>query len=167
MASLNKVQLIGHLGREPEVRSTPSGTAVATLSIATSERWKDKDTGEPKETTEWHRVVLYGRNAELAGEHLITGSQVYVEGALSTRKWTDAQNVERYATEVRAFELKFLGGKRKGNGSADGTPGSGAAPAASAATEKPAAKRAAARSSKPPAAASAGRQATDWDDIPL
>ena len=162
MASLNKVQLIGHLGREPEVRTTPSGTAVVTLSIATSERWKDKDTGEAKEATEWHRVVLYGRNAELAGEHLITGSQVYVEGALSTRKWTDAQNVERYSTEVRAFDLKFLGGKRKGNGSAAGT----AAPAASP-TVKPAAKRAPAAATKARAAAPASGPGTDWDDIPL
>ena len=162
MASLNKVQLIGNLGRDPEVRHMPSGAPVATLSIATSERWKDKETGEPKEATEWHRVVLYGHNAELAGEHLTTGSQVYVEGALSTRKWTDAQNVERYSTEVRAFEVKFLGGKRKGNGSGDGTSPSRAAPA-----EKPAARRAAPRAGKAPAAASASRPGTDWDDIPL
>ncbi len=163
MASLNKVQLIGNLGRDPELRYAASGTALATLSIATSERWKDKDTGEPKETTEWHRVVLHGRNAELAAEHLITGSQVYVEGALSTRKWTDAQNVERYSTEVRAFELKFLGGKRKGDGSTDAT--SAASPAAPA--EKPATKRAAARAGKAPGGSSTGRPGTDWNDIPL
>jgi single-strand DNA-binding protein len=162
MASLNKVQLIGNLGRDPEVRHTPSGTSVATLSIATSERWKDKETGEPKETTQWHRVVLHGRNAELAAEHLATGSQVYVEGALSTRTWTDAQNVERYCTEVRAFELKFLGGKRKGNSGGAGTAAAGASPAV-----KPATKRAPAAAAKARAAAPASGPGTDWDDIPL
>ena len=160
MASLNKVQLIGNLGHDPEVRHTPSGRPVATLSIATSERWKDKETGEPKEATEWHRVVLHGRNAELAAEHLATGSQVYIEGALSTHKWTDAQNVERYSTEVRAFELKFLGGKRKGNGA--GTAAAGASPAV-----RPAAKRAPAAAAKARAAAPASGPGTDWDDIPL
>ena len=160
MASLNKVQLIGHLGHDPEVRRTASGTAIATLSIATSERRKDKETGEPKETTEWHRVVLYGRNAELAAEHLATGSQVYVEGALSTRKWADARNVERYATEVRAFDIKFLGAKRNGSGA--GT----AAPAASPAS-KPATKRVPAAAAKARADAPASGPGTDWDNIPL
>ena len=161
MASLNKVQLIGNLGRDPEVR-THSGKPIATLSLATSERWTDKETGELKEATEWHRVVLHGRNAELAGEHLVTGSQVYVEGALSTRKWSDAQNVERYTTEVRAFELKFLGGKRKDNGGGNGEPTTAASQVA-----KRGAKRTSAPPAKAPATAPATNPETQWDDIPF
>jgi single-strand DNA-binding protein len=162
VASLNRVQLIGNLGRDPEVRYTLSGTPVVTVSIATSERWKDKETGEPKEATEWHRVVLHGRNAELAAEHLATGSQVYVEGALSTRKWTDAHNVERCTTEIRAFEIKFLGGRRKDNGGGNGAPATAASPGV-----RRGAKRAAAPAAKATAAAPAGGLETEWDDLPL
>jgi single-strand DNA-binding protein len=162
VTSLNKVQLIGNLGRDPEVRYTPSGTPVATVSIATSRGWKDKETGEPKAATEWHRVVLHGRNAELAAQHLVTGSRVYVEGALSTRKWTDAHNVERYATEVRAFELKFLGGKRK-----DNSAGNGAPPTPVSSSGKRAVKRASAPATEAPAAAPATSPETEWDDIPF
>ena len=162
MASLNKVQLIGNLGRDPEVRKTSSGAPVATVSIATSDRWKDKETGEIKEATEWHRVVLYGRNAELAAEHLSTGSQVYVEGALSTRKWTDAQNVQRYSTEVRAFELKFLGGKRKDSGA-----GNRSAPTEVSPTRKRGARRASVPAAEVTAASPASSPETEWDDIPL
>ncbi|ENU7738477.1 single-stranded DNA-binding protein [Salmonella enterica] len=97
---LNKVQLIGHLGQDPEARYLPNGTAVTMLSLATSDTWKDKQTGEPKERTEWHRVVLYGKLAEVAGEYLRKGSQVYIEGELRTRKWTDQNGQERYTTEV-------------------------------------------------------------------
>ena len=162
MASLNKVQLIGNLGRDPEIRQTSSGAPVATVSIATTERWKDKETGEIKEAAEWHRVVLYGRNAELAAEHLSTGSQVYVEGALSTRKWTDAQNVERYSTEIRAFELKFLGGKRKDNSAANHAPPTEVSP-----SRKRGAKRASAPAAEAPAAVPVSSPETEWDDIPL
>ena len=98
--SLNQVQLIGNLGNDPEVRYMPSGGAVANLSIATTEKWKDKATGEPKEQTEWHRVVIFGKLAEIAGEYLRKGSKVFIEGGLRTRKWTDQQGVERYTTEV-------------------------------------------------------------------
>lgn len=98
--SLNKVEIIGNLGQDPEVRYLPSGGAVANLSIATTEKWKDKATGEPKEQTEWHRVVIFGKLAEIAGEYLRKGSKVFIEGGLRTRKWTDQQGVERYTTEI-------------------------------------------------------------------
>lgn len=113
MASLNKVQLIGNLGRDPEVRYAPDGTAFATLSLATSERWKDKETGEPRESTEWHRVVFSGKLAEIAGEYLIKGSAIYVEGKLKTRKYQDKDGKDQYTTEIRCDQMKMLGGARK------------------------------------------------------
>jgi len=113
MASLNKVQLIGNLGRDPEVRYATDGTAFATLSLATSERWKDKETGEPRESTEWHRVVFSGKLAEIAGEYLIKGSAIYVEGKLKTRKWQDKDGKDLYTTEIRCDQMKMLGGARK------------------------------------------------------
>jgi single-strand DNA-binding protein len=115
MASLNKVQLIGSLGKDPELKYLPNGDAVATVSMATSETWKDKSTGEKKESTEWHRVTFFRRLAEIVGQYLKKGSQVYVEGALKTKKWTDKDGVERYTTEVVASEMKMLGGKREGD----------------------------------------------------
>ena len=113
MASLNKSQLIGHFGRDPEVRAFPDGTAVANVSIATSETWKDRQSGEQRERTDWHNVVFKRGLAEIVGKYLVKGSQVYVEGALRTRKFTDAQGVDRYVTEIHAKELLMLGGKRK------------------------------------------------------
>ena len=98
--SLNQVQLIGNLGNDPEIRYMPSGSAVANLSIATTEKWRDKTTGETKEQTEWHRVVIFGKLAEVAGEYLRKGSKVFIEGGLRTRKWSDQQGVERYTTEI-------------------------------------------------------------------
>ena len=98
--SLNKVELIGNLGADPELRYLQNGGAVANLNIATSESWKDKTTGEKKEKTEWHRVVIFGKLAEIAGEYLRKGSKVFIEGSLQTRKWTDQQGVERYTTEI-------------------------------------------------------------------
>lgn len=105
---INKVILIGNLGADPEIRYTQNNTAVATLSIATSESWKDRQTGEQRETTEWHRVVLWDKLAEIAGEYLKKGSKVYIEGQLQTRKWTDQQGVERYTTEIT---VKGYGGQ--------------------------------------------------------
>jgi single-strand DNA-binding protein len=108
---LNKVQLIGNLGRDPELRQANAGdTAIANLAIATNERWKDK-TGNPQERTEWHRVVLFGRTAEVAGEYLRKGALVYVEGRLQTRKWQDDSGSERYTPEIVAERMKMLGGK--------------------------------------------------------
>lgn len=97
---VNKVILVGHLGQDPEIRYMPNGGAVANMTLATSETWRDKQSGEQKEKTEWHRVVLFGKLAEVAGEYLRKGSQVYIEGSLQTRKWTDQAGVERYTTEV-------------------------------------------------------------------
>ena len=110
MASVNKVILVGNLGRDPEVRYMPSGDAMASLSIATTDTWKDKG-GEKQERTEWHRVVMFGKQAEIAGEYLKKGSQVYIEGRLQTRKWTDKSNIERYTTEIIADRMQMLGSR--------------------------------------------------------
>lgn len=117
MASVNKVILVGNLGRDPEVRTFPSGDQVANVAIATTDRWRDKNTGENKEATEWHRVTFHGRLAEIAGQYLRKGSQVYIEGSLRTRKWTDqATGQERYATEIRADSMQMLGARQGGQG---------------------------------------------------
>jgi single-strand DNA-binding protein len=114
MASINKVILIGNLGRDPEVRYMPSGDAVANITIATTETWKDK-AGEKQEQTEWHRVAMFGKTAEIAGEYLKKGSQVYIEGKLQTRKWTDKEGQERYTTEIRADRMQMLGSRSGGS----------------------------------------------------
>lgn len=111
---INKVILIGNLGDNPEVRYTAGGAAVANIRIATSESWKDKETGEQQERTEWHRVVFFGRLAEIVAEYLKKGSQVYVEGRLQTRKWQDKEGNDRYSTEVVANEMQMLGGRGGG-----------------------------------------------------
>lgn len=116
---INKVILVGHLGQDPEVKYMPSGSAVTNVSVATSESWKDKATGEQKDRTEWHRVVFYARLAEIVGEYLRKGSQVYVEGRLQTRKWQDQNGNDKYTTEIIANEMQMLGGKGgAGGGSA-------------------------------------------------
>lgn len=115
MASVNKVIIVGNLGRDPEMRSFPSGDQVANVTIATTDRWRDKNTGENREATEWHRVVFNGKLAEIVGQYLRKGSQVYVEGSLRTRKWTDqATGQERYATEIRADTMQMLGSRQGG-----------------------------------------------------
>ena len=114
MASVNKVILIGNLGRDPEVRYLPSGDAVANISIATTETWKDKG-GEKQEKTEWHRVSMFSKLAEIAGEYLKKGSQVYIEGRLETRKWTDKEGHERSTTEIRADRMQMLGSRSGGS----------------------------------------------------
>ncbi len=120
---INKVILVGNLGADPETRAMPSGSTVANLRIATSESWRDKQTGEQQERTEWHRVALFGRLAEVAAEYLKKGSQVYIEGSLRTRKWTDKQGQERYSTEVIGNDMQMLGGRAGGGGA---SPGGGA-----------------------------------------
>jgi single-strand DNA-binding protein len=122
---INKVILVGNLGADPETRAMPSGSTVANLRIATSESWRDKQSGEQQERTEWHRVVLFGRLGEVAAEYLKKGSQVYIEGSLRTRKWQDKQGVERYSTEIVGNEMQMLGG-RGGGGGMSGGPGGGA-----------------------------------------
>ncbi len=111
MRGVNKVILVGHLGQDPDVRAMPSGSSVANLSLATNEQWRDKNTGEPQERTEWHRLALFGRLAEIAGQYLRKGAQVYVEGRLRTRKWQDRDGHDRYSTEIVVNELQMLGGR--------------------------------------------------------
>lgn len=127
---VNKVILIGHLGADPETRAMPSGSSVANLRIATTESWRDKQSGEQQERTEWHRVALFGRLAEIASEYLKKGSQVYIEGSLRTRKWQDKQGNERYSTEIVGNEMQMLGGRGGGGGgaAASGGSASGGAP---------------------------------------
>jgi len=133
MASVNKVILIGNLGRDPEVRYSAEGSAVCNLSLATSFNWRDRNTGERREQTEWHRVVMFGRLAEIAGEYLRKGRPVYIEGRLQTRKWTGQDGVERYTTEIVAEQMQMLGGRGDSSGdfggdSFDQTPRPAAAP---------------------------------------
>jgi single-strand DNA-binding protein len=108
---VNKVIIVGNLGNDPETKYMPSGSAVTNLSVATNESWKDKQTGEQKDRTEWHRVAMFGRLAEIAAEYLRKGSQIYIEGKLRTRKWKDQQGNDRYSTEVIADEMQMLGGR--------------------------------------------------------
>ncbi|MDD2544843.1 MAG: single-stranded DNA-binding protein [Burkholderiaceae bacterium] len=127
MASVNKVIIVGNLGRDPEMRTFPSGDQVANVTIATTDKWKDKQSGEMREATEWHRVIFNGRLAEIAGQYLRKGSQVYVEGSLRTRKWTDQSGVEKYSTEIRADQMQMLGSRQGmgGGGQGGGMPSSG------------------------------------------
>jgi len=163
MASVNKVIIVGNLGRDPEMRTFPSGDRVANVTIATTDKWKDKQSGEMKEATEWHRVVFNGRLAEIAGEYLRKGSQVYVEGSLRTRKWTDKDGVEKYTTEIRADQMQMLG-SRQGMGSPSHDEGGGydSAPRSAPASRSPAPASRPAPPSKP----STGFDDMD-DDIPF
>lgn len=136
MASVNKVILVGNLGRDPEMRSFPSGDQVANVSLATTDKWRDKQTGETKEHTEWHRLVFNGRLAEIAGQYLRKGSQIYVEGSIRTRKWTDQQSgQDRYSTEIRVDQMQMLGGKQ--DGAASPAPAKSAKPAQAAPQQQP------------------------------
>lgn len=126
---INKVILVGNLGADPETRYMPSGSAVTNLSVATSESWKDKQTGEQKERTEWHKVVMFDRLAEISAEYLRKGSQVYIEGKLQTRKWQDRDGNDRWTTEIRANEMQMLGGRAGAGGAAP--MGQGAGPGSS------------------------------------
>ena len=154
MASVNKVILIGNLGRDPETRYAPSGAAICNVTLATSRNWKDKTTGEKREETEWHRVVFYDRLAEIAGEYLKKGRPVYVEGRLKTRKWTDKDGAEKYTTEVIAEEMQLLGGR---DGMQGGGDDEGHGRPRESAPSRPAASRA-------PAPA-AGKPAGNFDDM--
>lgn len=135
MASLNKVLLIGNLGADPEMRYTTGGDAVCNIRLATTDTWKDKASGEQRESTEWHRVVFYRRLAEIAGQYLKKGSQVYIEGRVRTRKWQDKDGQDRYTTEIEATEMKMLG-RRDGN-SGGAASNAGGAPVAGAASRGP------------------------------
>ncbi len=152
MASVNKVILVGNLGKDPETRYMPNGEAVTNCTIATTDTWKDKTSGEKKEATEWHRIVFYRKLAEIAGQYLKKGSQVYIEGSLKTRKWTDKEGQDKYTTEIIADTMQMLG-SRQGSGDAPARESS-AAPAAGAAAK--------------PAQPSSGSSFNDLeDDIPF
>ncbi len=162
MASVNKVILIGNLGRDPEVRYAPSGSAICNVTIATTRNWKSKDSGERQEETEWHRVVFYDRLAEIAGEYLKKGRPVYVEGRLKTRKWTDKDGVEKYTTEIIADQMQLLGSREGGGGGMSHDEGGGApAPRASGVPA-----RSGAPAGKAPAKSNTGFDDMD-DDIPF
>jgi single-strand DNA-binding protein len=163
MASVNKVILIGNLGKDPEVRYTPNGNAVCNLRIATTRTWKNKESGEKMEETEWHSVVLYDRQAEVAGEYLKKGRPVYIEGRLKTRKWQDKEGADRYTTEIVADSMQLLGSREGTGGGAtdEATPsGFGDRPA-------PASRPAAATPAAKPAAKSASGFDSMDDDIPF
>ncbi len=119
MASVNKVIIVGNLGRDPEIRYLPNGDPVASLAVATTDTWKDKNTGEKKEQTEWHRISFFGRTAEVCGQYLKKGSSVYVEGSLRTRKYTDKDGIEKYATEIRGDSMQMLGSRQQSGGNND------------------------------------------------
>ena len=155
MASVNKVFLIGNLGRDPELRTFPSGGQVANVSIATTEKWRDKATNEQREHTEWHRLVFNGRLAEIAGQYLRKGSQIYVEGKIRTRKWQGQDGQDRYTTEVRVDQMQMLGGR--GDAPAAPAPAAGA-PNAYAAASSPGHTRSA------DSGASGGSPFDDMDD---
>jgi single-strand DNA-binding protein len=140
MASVNKVILIGNLGKDPETRYLPSGEAVTSFSIATSETWKDKTSGEKKEATEWHRISAFGKLAEICGEYLRKGSQVYIEGALRTRKWQDKEGQDRYTTEIRADQMRMLGSRGGEGGGGGGMREPSAAPSGGSTSKAPAKK---------------------------
>jgi len=158
---VNKVILVGHLGADPEVRYMPNGGAVANVTVATTESWKDKSSGEQQEKTEWHRVVFFARLAEIVGEYLKKGSQMYVEGRLQTRKWQDKSGVDRYTTEIVASEMQMLGGRGGAGGGAGANAGSSAGNYGGGQSQAPAAAPASAAA---PAAAAAGGSYDDFDD---
>ena len=165
MASVNKVIIVGNLGKDPEMRSFPSGDQVANVTIATTDKWKDKQSGEMKEATEWHRIVFNGRLAEIVGQYLRKGSQVYVEGSLRTRKWTDQSGVEKYTTEIRADQMQMLGSRQGMGGPGPGQDDGGGyeAPRQSAAPANRA-PAAAPRQAPAPAASKPGSGFDDMDD---
>jgi len=161
MASVNKVIIIGNLGKDPEVRYMPSGSAICSITVATSRQWKNKDSGERQEETEWHRISLFDRLAEVAGEYLKKGRPVYIEGRLKTRKYTDKDGVEKYSTEIVASDMQLLGGRDGGGGGGgDVEMGSAPAPRSAPARQAPAANKPA------PAKSSTGFDDMD-DDIPF
>ena len=160
MASVNKVILIGNLGKDPETRYLPSGEAVTNITLATTESWKDKKSGEKQEHTEWHRISFFGRLAEIAGEYLKKGSPCYVEGRIRTRKWQDKEGQDRYTTEVVADRMQLLGSRGgRGGGGGGGGEGGGA--------REPAAAAAGAGGGKAPAKKSGGSFDDMDDDIPF
>jgi single-strand DNA-binding protein len=169
MASVNKVILVGNLGRDPEVRTFPSGDKVANVTIATTDKWRDKQSNEMREATEWHRIVFNGRLAEIVEQYLRKGSQIYVEGSLRTRKWTDKDGIEKFTTEIRADQMQMLGSRQGQGGGEDGYGGGGyqrAAPASRPQAAVPAGNQGGSGATKPAAKQGSGFDDMD-DDIPF
>jgi len=164
MASVNKVIIVGNLGRDPETRYMPSGDAMTSITVATTDTWKDKATGEKKEQTEWHRISFFGKLAEIAGQYLKKGSQVYIEGSLRTRKYTDKDGVEKYSTEIKADTMQMLG-SRQGMGGGAGMDDGGGYSSAPPARQQPA--NAGAAGGNRPAARPAPNFSDMDDDIPF
>lgn len=158
MASINKVILIGNLGRDPELRSFPDGGSICNITIATTRNWKDKNSGEKVEETEWHRVVFRDRLAEIAGEYLKKGRPVYVEGRLKTRKWTDKDGIEKYTTEIVAEQMQLLGSREGMGGGEEGGYDSGGG------SDRPA-RAPASRPAQRPSAPAPQKSATGFDDM--
>ena len=156
MASVNNVIIIGNLGKDPEVRYLPSGSAICNITVATSRQWKDKNSGERQEETEWHRITFFDRMAEIAGEYLKKGRPVYVEGRLKTRKYTDKDGVEKYATDIVATEMQLLGGREGGGGMGGDDSGGG---------ERASAPRSAPQARSAPAPRPAPKSSTGFDDM--
>jgi len=157
MASVNKVIIVGNLGADPETRYTPGGDAITNIRVATTDKWKDKASGEMKEATEWHRIAFFGRLAEVAGEYLKKGSQVYIEGSLRTRKWQDKDGQDKYMTEIVANQMQMLGSRQGMGGAGREAQEGGGAEGGSRAAAKPAA-----------AAKTGGGKFDDFeDDIPF
>ncbi len=158
MASVNKVIIVGNLGKDPEVRYMPSGSAICNITVATSRQWKDKTSGERQEETEWHRIALFDRLAEIAGEYLKKGKSVYIEGRLKTRKYTDKDGAEKYTTEIIASEMQLLGGREGGGGGGDDMGGGGS-------SERPQRSAPAPRPAPAPRQAPAAKSSTGFDDM--
>ena len=166
MASVNKVILVGNLGRDPEMRSFPSGDQVANVTLATTDKWKDKQSGEPREHTEWHRLVFNGRLAEIAGQYLRKGSQIYVEGSIRTRKWQDqASGQDRYSTEIRVDQMQMLGSRQGMGGPGGGDEGGYGGGGDSYDAPRRAAPAPRAAAPAPRAAAPAARPSSGFDDM--
>ena len=163
MASVNKVIIIGNLGKDPEVRYLPSGSAICNIAVATSRQWKDKTSGDKQEETEWHRITFFDRMAEIAGEYLKKGRSVYVEGRLKTRKYTDKDGVEKYATDIVATEMQLLGG-REGGGMGGGGDEMGETTAREP-SRAPAPRSAPPARSAAPAPRAAPKASTGFDDM--
>ena len=166
MASVNKVILVGNLGRDPEMRSFPNGDQVANVTLATTDKWKDKQSGEPREHTEWHRLVFNGRLAEIAGQYLRKGSQIYVEGSIRTRKWQDqASGQDRYSTEIRVDQMQMLGSRQGMGGPGGGDEGGYGGGGDSYDAPRRAAPAPPAAAPAPRAAAPAARPSSGFDDM--
>jgi single-strand DNA-binding protein len=166
MASVNKVIIVGNLGRDPEIRYMPSGDAIANIAVATSYKSKDRNTGEQKELTEWHRISFFGRLAEIVGQYLKKGSSVYVEGRLQTRKYTDKDGVEKYATDIIAENMQMLGG-RQGMGEGGGMDDGGSGGSYDSAPSRPAPRQAPPTPAARPAPKPAPNFSDMDDDIPF